>query len=472
MVAYVSTGECVHIFDPAVGCGAFFQAAKRRARPDLKLLGCEIDPATLARAKAHGLSEEDLAGVELRDFVLNPPAQKFSSIVANPPYLRHHRLPPAYKDRLKALARLIIGQELDGRAGLHVYFLIRALEKLRPRGRLAFIVPADTCEGVFAVPLWRWITKTFRLDAIVTFAPDASPFPGVDTNPVILFLQNSPPEKRFSWARCFEPGLVALAEWVESGFPPQRSGSLVAIRRSVAEALTNGFSREPRTRRENGPQLGDFAYVLRGIATGANHYFFLTENEVSRLRIPEEFLLPAIGRTRDVEGNRLTPHSFLRLKQRGRPVWLFSPDGRPRHYFPKTVQNYLQLGEQMGLPHRPLIASRRPWYKMERRAVPPILFAYLGRRNARFILNEAAVVPLTGFLCVYPRDLSKEFLINLWEALNDSLTLENLAQVGKSYGGGAIKVEPRALERLPIPTCVATKYGLDIRAQKPLLRFD
>ena len=39
---------------------------------------------------------------------------------------------------------------------------------------------------------------------------------------------------------------------------------------------------------------------------------------------------------------------------------------------------------------------------------------------------------------------------------------ENLRLVGKSYGAGAIKVEPRALESLPIPNHLVKKYGLDL----------
>jgi hypothetical protein len=51
---------------------------------------------------------------------------------------------------------------------LHVYFLLRALERLAHGGRLAFIMPADTCEGVFAPQLWSWIARHYRLDAVVT----------------------------------------------------------------------------------------------------------------------------------------------------------------------------------------------------------------------------------------------------------------------------------------------------------------
>src|SRR5207248_8578647 len=97
----------------------------------------------------------------------------------------------------------------------------------------------------------------------------------------------------------------------------------------------------------------------------------------------------------------------------------------------------------------------------EVRSAPPILFAYLGRRNARFIRNNAGVVPLTGFLCVYPRQENREFVDRLWKVLQHPATIANLSLVGKSYGSGAIKVEPRALENLPLPASTMSQAGLD-----------
>ena len=92
--------------------------------------------------------------------------------------------------------------------------------------------------------------------------------------------------------------------------------------------------------------------------------------------------------------------------------------------------------------------------------MPGLLFAYLGRRDCRFIENCAGVVPLTGFLCVYPWDTSKEYRVKLWRALNHPRTIANLPFVGKSYGGGAIKVEPRQLDSLEIPEEVLNEVGL------------
>jgi len=211
--------------------------------------------------------------------------------------------------------------------------------------------------------------------------------------------------------------------------------------------------------------------VKRGIATGANDFFFLTRSRAHGLGLLEEFLIPAIGRTRDVTGDEITAETMLGLESLGRPTLLFAPDGRPLDEFSSPMRSYLEYGVAMGLSEKPLLRSRRPWYKMETRQVPPFLFAYLGRRSARFIRNVAGVVPLSGFLCVYPRSNDPEFWDRLWLALSDSETVAMLHLVGKSYGSGAIKVEPRALERLPLPPDVMTKTGILSEGSKGQLQL-
>jgi hypothetical protein len=57
---------------------------------------------------------------------------------------------------------------------------------------------------------------------------------------------------------------------------------------------------------------------------------------------------------------------------------------------------------------------------------------------------------MSHFLCVYPRRQDSIFISRLWEILRHPETIANLSLVDKSYGSGAIKVEPRALERLPL----------------------
>lgn len=156
-------------------------------------------------------------------------------------------------------------------------------------------------------------------------------------------------------------------------------------------------------------------------------------------------------------GNRLVLEN---LNAKNRPTWLLNLGSAPSESLPALLRDYLKQGERLGLPKRLLISTRKPWFKMEQREVPPILFAYLGRRNTRFILNEAGILPLTGFLCVYPHSENTHDAELLWCVLNHPAKLENLRFVGKSYGEEAVKVEPRSLEDLTIPNLVLGEFGL------------
>jgi hypothetical protein len=463
MVAYVANGNTREIFDPAVGAGAFFHAAKNielEIGRKLKLSGNEIDPDALQQAITSGLSQSDIEDVCLQDFTLFKPKNPLPAIVANPPYLRHHRLDRETKDRLRRLSSDVLGFALDGRAGYHVYFLVHALSLLAKFGRLAFIVPADTFEGVFARKLWGWICAHFRLEAVVTFEPQASPFPGVDTNAVVLLIKKAPPQKTLLWARVQAGSTPDLKHWVLSNFNMPHAPSFTCENRALAEALQTGLSRTPQEEKYRGPVLADYAKVMRGIATGDNEFFFLTRKKAEELNIPERYLLPAIGRTRDVETEVINQSTLHYLDGKGRPTLLLSIDGKDQNTLPDELQSYLAYGRRLGLPGKALIKTRKPWYKMETRKPPPILFSYLGRSNVRFIRNYACVMPLTGFLCVYPHQSGEESIEKLWQVLRHPQSVENLSKVGKSYGSGAIKVEPRALEKLPLSSQIVEQVGL------------
>lgn len=343
---------------------------------------------------------------------------------------------------------------------MHVYFLIRALQTLAPEGRLAYIVSADICEGVFAHALWQWICSQYRLDAVIAFASEATPFPDVDTNALVFLIRNARPASNFDWVKCLDRDsrdLMALL----SGRQQKNFKGIQVHRRLLSEALSTGLSRPPSDDAKQQYTLGDFASVMRGIVTGDNNFFFMTSARAKELGIPDILLVKAVGRMRDVHGEYFDPEDVSRLEDKGRPTRLLNVNGLRFDQLPVRVQMYLEDGEKRGLPNKTLIKTRKPWYRMEIRKIPPILFAYLSRRSARFIRNRADVVPLTCLLCVYPKHSSPEFIEHLWNVLSNPETISNLKKVGKSYGGDAIKVEPRALERLPLPDTLVRAEGLD-----------
>ena len=78
MVWYALADQCKTLFDPAVGAGAFFVAAKK-IDPTIKLRGFDVDAEVLQTPNTE-LSPADFANVKIADFILAPPAQKLPAI--------------------------------------------------------------------------------------------------------------------------------------------------------------------------------------------------------------------------------------------------------------------------------------------------------------------------------------------------------------------------------------------------------
>jgi adenine-specific DNA-methyltransferase len=473
MVSWVTQNQPSILFDPAVGPGTFFLAAREIGYAG-QFEGFELHETAFAEGRKLGLDKNDFRRVIVGDFISNRFLGTFPAIVSNPPYIRHHRLTEQRKSELRGIAERILGFALDGRVGLHIYFLLKCLERLSPHGRLAFLLPADVCEGISSRRLWNRLCELYRLEAVLTFDESAAPFPQVDTNAMVFLMSRSTQAKDFKWLRVKERDGASIIH-VLQGTKNGRDSDEVVIchERKISEALTIGLSRPSRPEHSRGIPLSHFARVVRGIASGANEFFFLTREQIKSLGLPVHFFIRAIGRTRDCREDILKPSAIEQLDHQGRPTWLLNLDDTPKDRLPQSLQTYLNSGEQQKLNIRSLIQSRRPWYKMEKRTPPPILFAYLGRRDCRFILNEADVVPLTGFLCVYPWEKSTGAVKKLWRALNHPDTIRNLVFAGKSYGGGALKVEPRQLDNLEIPMSVIQEIGLKSpRVEMELMLLD
>ncbi len=385
-------------------------------------------------------------------------SEQFDAIVCNPPYTRHHHLPEAYKSTWATVMNQEYGVRLSRFSSLFAYFFVQANRMLASTGRMAFVTPATVFEASYSSQVKAFIRRQLRLRAIISFDKALSVFEGVDTAACITLIEGpeTPAKDRVIHIQIREwPGVEQVLQAVEQGGTITAGwGSSCALDPSTLEPHRKwtviGYENN-RFDNEHFVPLSSLARVMRGIATGANDFFVLSDDEVTKWELERTNLRPVLTKTREVPGYAFTQADFDRLGHAGKKRWLLYLMGP---VIPGTSEaRYIQYGEARGLHKRSLVRTRSLWYMMEQRDPAPIYFTYLSRRRSRFIYNQTDVLALNVFLCIYPRPTISQdetTLKALLAVLNSLVAKDSLRYVGRTYGGDTIKVEPREMDRLPV----------------------
>src|SRR5258708_30975214 len=169
MARWVMSAKPNAVLDPAAGLGGLL-AACRNFDERVELVGAERDTETL-----QGVVTSAPRGTKLilADY-LKSEAGLFDGIIANPPYVKAHRLEYSEKDWLYFEERL--GTPLDRLTNLYALFLLKIWEDLAPHGRAAVILPAEFLNANFGEEIKERLIRIIRPVAVVVFAPSVNIF--------------------------------------------------------------------------------------------------------------------------------------------------------------------------------------------------------------------------------------------------------------------------------------------------------
>jgi len=463
MVAWAVRDESAEVLDPGAGSGTFLVEAVRRLRamgveqPVERVVGVDVNPLAVLMATLNLLRVEPGSNprVLLADFFDLSPLTLgyFSSVVCNPPYARHHELDPEYKERVARIVERETGLRVSRLSSLYLHFFLHAATFLSESGRLAFITPSEWMEAGYGRSL-RLLLKRLKLRAILLFREDALAFPRVLTRACITLAEGGRPAGRALLLMLSKwPPTSELLEAVEEG----REGDLGWGRAKLVdpELLDPGSNWTPLFESEWIPppgtvELGVLAEVVRGIATGANEFFLLSEDDVRRYGIEREYLKPAVPSARVL--SRLgflifKPGDWNLLRAKGEKVYFFWCRRRREELEGTKALKYIELGEEKGYHTRYLTRHRREWWWLEEREQPDAFLIYMFRKGLRAILNEAKALAPNTLHCVYFRE--KKYAKAVLAYLNSNVATEYALH--RVYGGGMRKIEPREAERIPVP---------------------
>lgn len=423
------------VLDPGCGSGVLLMAAAQAQRkPCARFLGLDIDPLAVLMTDVN-VRLRQIQDVETRvsNFLLEPIDERPTAIVCNPPFTRHHALTRSDKEAIAASLGNRLSLKLTRQASLHALFLARALEVAADVSRIAFITPAQWLDTDYGREVKQLLMDTAHVAAVIELDPKF--FPNARTSAAITLIEKN------GFTRTPTAVLRVTNPLPE---PQEVLREIANPGKQSSGAITNIPRRSPR-RRGVGASLGELAYVHRGIATGCNGFFVLSDDNRREWGLSHSYLRPCTTSPRYVVGHVLTDEALLALPSNV-PRWLLVAR---RAQVRGPLANYLAYGRDLGADARHLSQERRPWFAIRWRGTFPILFSYFNTTNARFVRNVAGALPLNTWLALEPREGVHPD--ELFELLSNERVLEGVPEGARQYGDGLWKLEPSELQKLWIP---------------------
>ena len=444
------------------------------------------------RAKTLGLEERE---------VTYP--RWFDAIVGNPPYTRQEEIPEIGVDKEKLIeAALTVGETqiatLSKRAGIHAYFFVHGTKFLRDGGMFGLVVSNSWMDVDYGKGLQEFFLNNYKIIAIIESKVERW-FEDADVNTCIVILQKCKDKSerdenlvRFVYLKKPLRYFIPAAQDIWDA-QVARLHAIDGLKRTVLahndiyenddlriypitqrELWDEGFDAEKQRyvgakwgkylrapdifftilRKGKGKlvPLKEVADIRRGFTTGANKFFYLTEEEIARRGIEREFWMH-----QDDRGNWI-PNYVIKSPRECKSIVVNPRDlkfrvlmvHKDREELRGTnVLRYIEEGERKGFHLRPTCASRgERWYDLGSREFGTGFWIYV--INDRYVTFHSQVNVYVD--CeLFEIYVMENAAVPILACLNSSLT-PLLSEIGGRtvLGQGALKTQVYEVERLLI----------------------
>jgi adenine-specific DNA-methyltransferase len=444
------------VLEPSCGEAEFLIAASRRLATlerslftfKSSLTGIEVNPAAANRAIQRLTTANVAADIRIGNFFDYSVDERFDAVVGNPPYIRYQQF--AGTMRAKALrSALAEGVALNGLSSSWAAFVVQCSRLLTSDGRLGLVLPAELLTVNYAGPVRDYLLRRFARIQMITF--EQRVFSNAQEEVILLLAEGAGPTKHFEVYPATSVACLSslrASRWRE--YEPQCDTKWSSALLANAQ---NGNYQES-LKRSNFCTLVDWGTTYLGAVTGNNDYFALRASEVDNNGLRENELrrISPPG-SKHLRCNTFTTKAWEALARADTKCYLFFPQGKPS----KAAQEYIDKGARSGVPSAYKCSVREPWWKVPLVDVADLFLTYMDSERPRLVQNTACVDHLNSLYGIRLHNRSRSLKKLLPIASLNSLTTLGAEMIGRSYGGGILKLEPREADRLPIPSPALVK---------------
>ena len=379
----------------------------------------------------------------------------FDVAIANPPYVRFQKIASDYKRELKPL----YGDAADGKSDLYCYFYVRALELLNENGAHVFVCSNSWLDVGYGAKLQNYMLKSAHVRVIYESVLERQ-FSTAEINTVISVIQKtmkgSDDRTHFVSLRAdFDSALTHASnqreiimtrqDLVEAGTD---TSDRMGRRRFVGDKWGAKYLRAPdiyhsilRKVQDTSKliRLGDIARVNRGIITGANKFFFLSDKRISEWGIEDEFIASVMTTPRESRSIAVDP---ARL-----PYRLFLCHRTKAELSKTGALSYINWGESQGFHRKTAPAARKLWYSLRKIEARMAINIFIGS-TARTVLASRKLLFSDNFQVINSDATSPTKLATSMNSSFCQLVLN--VQARANFGAGVLEVQTYEVEDLMI----------------------
>jgi len=456
------------VFEPSCGEASFLMAAGERLRAlgaaplfwSEQLQGVEVFDISARNAEALLQEAGFDARVSVGDFFEHDPPVTYDAIVGNPPFVRYQNFTGAARSR-SLEAALAQGVRLSGLASSWAAFVVKAALHVAPGGRLALVLPAELLSVNYAQEVRRFLLRRFGRVRLIMFEDRV--FPGVLEEVVLLLADGT------GGASCLEVhqtkdvrslASVEVAEWIQH--TPTGDKWTNAL---VAEGA---FATYQSLIDERFELMREWGRPYLGAVTGNNKYFSLSPADAVAHGLTDADLVRiSPPGARHLRGLTFTDAVWKQLANEGSRCLLLYPGDNPS----AAAQRYIEAGADAGVSGAYKCRVRSPWWRVPLVETPDLFLTYMNHDRPRLVTNAAGAHILNSVYGVRLADGRREVGRDLLPIASlNSITLLGTEVVGRAYGGGLLKMEPREADNLPLPSLARIRASeQQLRNARPLL---
>lgn len=452
------------VMEPSAGDAAFLVSAVERlsqlgaesGAPEVDGVEIHADSAQAARRRVREAGGK--ANVQHCDFFDITPSGTYDVVIGNPPFIRYQNFSGESRAKSREAA-LRGGVALSGLASSWAAFVVQSALFLKPGGRLGLVLPAELLSVNYAGPVRKFLLDRFRQVQLVLFAEQV--FPEAEADVVLLLAEGygqGPAEQMLIRQSQNARGLAHLEAgqaWTPANPAGKWTGSLVDaatlnhLERLVCEGQFSALQ-----------AWGD---TTLGIVTGNNKYFAVSPERANAMGLQRgELLRLSPPGSSHLRGLALTSGHLAKLGKEGQSTLLFYPRDKPS----AQAMAYIEDGQRTGVDTAYKCRVRKVWYRVPLVAPADLLLTCMNADTPRLTANEAGAYHLNSVHGVYlqaeEREIGRE-LLSL--ASLNSVTLLHAEIVGRAYGGGILKIEPKEADLWAVPSSAL------VRARASALRL-